>query len=52
MLNSKNLHRRQYASYSSANKGIKIVEKREKITLDKVAINQLDENCFEVLILN
>jgi len=50
MLNSKNLHKRQYSTYFSANRAIKIVEKRESITLNKVAINQLDEDCFEILI--
>lgn len=48
-LNSSNLHQRQYSSYSSALKAIKIVEKREQIIFDKIAINQIAEDCFEVL---
>ena len=50
MLNSKNLCGRQYSSYGSASRAIKIVEKREGICFDKASINQLDETCFEVLI--
>jgi hypothetical protein len=48
-LTSSNIINKQYGSYASALRAIKIVERRENITLDRVSINQLDENCFEII---
>ena len=48
-LTSSNIINRQYGTYASALRAIKTVEKRENITLGKIAINQLDENCFEII---
>lgn len=46
----KKLHGKQYCSYSNAARAIKNFEKKYKISLKKVGINQLDYGCYEILV--